>query len=144
LEILFAVALMAALLLPIDLLRLRPSWLTQVADRGGQLELVGDGGRPEEVADRSSAAVDMSIEPGLFGRAVIQRRLDALARELERLDRDPDIFAKAFHTTVARSAYQALLIDAATLEDQPWPLVGKSLDLELVGPSTARWEELEL
>jgi hypothetical protein len=144
LEILFAVALMAALLLPIELLRLPPSWLSQVAEGGGEPKLVGDGEQAGAVADSPSGTLAMSMQSGLFTRTVIQRRLEALGEELERLDRDPDIFAKAFHTMVARSAYQALLIDATTLVDQPCAHTGESLDLQLVGPSTELWEELEL
>jgi hypothetical protein len=143
LEILLVVALMAGFFLPSELLQLRPSWLRRVTDGGGQPGLVG-GEQLEAVPDRSSAAVEMSMQEGLFGRAVIQRRLVALAEELERLDRDPDVFAKAFHTTVVRSAYQALLIDAAAFVEESCPYIEESLHLELVGPSTALWEELEL
>jgi hypothetical protein len=86
----------------------------------------------------------MTVVWGLFTSPFIRRRLDVLAEELERLDRDPDIFAKAFHTMAARGAYEALLADASRLADQPGRYAGPTLDLELAGPSTGLYEELEL
>jgi hypothetical protein len=135
LEILLAVALMAVFFLPRELLPSPPSWLNRIVDSDEQ---------PSAVPDRSSAALELTMQGGLFTRADIQSRLEALTEELARLDRDPDVFAKAFHTMVAREAYQALLVDVATLIDEPCPYVGQCLDLELVGPSAALWEELEL
>jgi hypothetical protein len=142
-EVLFAVALMAGLLLPIELLRFTPSWVDRVADRVSELELVGDS-ELAAATDGSSQGVEMTVEWGLFTSSFIRRRLDALAEELDRLDRDPDIFAKAFHTTVARSAYEALRVDASKLSDQPWTFSAPTLEFELIGPSTGTREELEL
>ena len=70
------------------------------------------------------------VECSLFSPAFVRRRLAALAEELERLDRDPDAFAKAFHTKVARTAYEALLADASRLAEQPAPRVDTVLDAE--------------
>jgi hypothetical protein len=141
-EILFAVALMALLLVPIEIRP--PSFLSWVADRGGQPDVVRDG-EPWRTAPPSvDAGLEMTMQSGLFTRAVIHSRLEALTEELARLDRDPDVFAKAFHTLVARSAYQAQLTDAATLVDEPSLQVGESLEFQLMEPSAALWEELEL
>jgi len=74
-------------------------------------------------------AADTPVEWELFSPAFVRRRLAALAEELERLDRDPDAFAKAFHTMAARAAYEALLVDASRLADRP-PPVGAVLDAE--------------
>ena len=52
---------------------------------------------------------------GLLSPEVVQRRLEALALELDRLEDDPGVIAKGFRTTVARTAYDALLADAAAL-----------------------------
>jgi hypothetical protein len=48
----------------------------------------------------------------------VQRRLDVLAAELQQLDEDETIFARAFRIRAAKSAYQALLDDAARLTEQ--------------------------
>jgi hypothetical protein len=55
-------------------------------------------------------------EPGLLlTPEFVQRRLDALTAELDRLDDDPGVMARGFRTTVARSAIEALRADAAAL-----------------------------
>jgi hypothetical protein len=98
----------------------------------------------ERAGDGPGEADETTVEWGLFSWQFIRRRLDALSEELERLDRDPDVFAKAFHTMVARSAYEALLADASRLADQPRRYAGQTLDVEFVGPSTGMREVLEL
>lgn len=50
-----------------------------------------------------------------FAWPFVQQRLDVLAAELERLEHDESIFALAFRTHVAKSAYEALLADATRL-----------------------------
>ena len=143
-QLLLAMALMAGLLLPIESLPFSPLRSTRLADRVRRLELVGDREQRTTVEDRPDEAVEMTVEWGLFTRQFIQQRLEALAAELERLDDDPDVFAKAFHTNVARSAYQALLLEASTLSDRPCPPAGHTVHVELVGPSTGLTEVLEL
>jgi hypothetical protein len=143
-EILFAVALMAGLFLPIELLRFPSSRLSWVPDRVSHVELVGDTRQPGAAEDGPGEPAEMSVQMGLFTSTHIQRRLHALAEELERLDRDREIFAKAFHTTVARSAYEALMVDASKLSEQPSLHIGQTLLVEHVGPSIGHWEELEL
>jgi uncharacterized small protein (DUF1192 family) len=71
-------------------------------------------GREEPAADG-----DAPLEWALFSHAYLRRRLAALAAELDRLDHDPDIFAKAHHFHAARSAYEALLADVSRLGVQP-------------------------
>jgi hypothetical protein len=141
-EILFAVALMALLVVPIEIRP--PSFLSWAADSGGEPDGVRDGEQWRTAQPSLDAGLEMTMQSGLFTRAVIQGRLEALTEELARLDRDPDVFAKAFHTMVARSAYQALLSDAATLIDEPCLQVGESLEFQLMEPSAALWEELDL
>jgi hypothetical protein len=143
-EILFALALMAVLLLPIELFRFPSSGSGRVADSAGPWELGGDREQPGAVLDGRDDTLEMTVEWGLFTRAFIQQRLEALAEELERLDREPDIFAKAFHLTAARSAYQALLVDASRLSHEPSRYAVQSLDFELVESSTYLGEELQL
>jgi hypothetical protein len=87
------------------------------------------------------------VEVGLLTPTSCRERIDALAAELARLDRDPDVFAKAFHVLVARSAYRALLADAARLgeESRSAGLPGPECDQDWEGSSTAvRREVLEL
>jgi len=141
--ILIVGALIAALVLPTELLRSTLSWLSPVPDGSDQPELVGDdvesaaaGGGPDDD--------ELTVVWGLFTSSDIQHRLHALADELERLDHDPGIFAKAFHTTAARSAYEALLVDASRYRAQPGPLPVPVVDVPLLAPSTERREELDL
>jgi hypothetical protein len=96
---------------------------------------------PSVPDDGGGAAI---VDSGLFSAAFIRRRLDALTAELDRLDHDPDVFAKAFHTTVARSAYQELLAEASRLVDQPRGNPGQTLDADVVGPARNTREVLEL
>jgi hypothetical protein len=143
---LFTVALMAGLFLAIQLLWFPRSRLAWAADRVRRGERFGDGEQPVTAGDRSGEAVEMTVDWGLFTAGFIRQRLDALAEELERLDRDREIFAKAFHTTVARSAYEALLAEASRVSNQPWRHAGPMIDFEVleVGPSTGPSEELQL
>jgi len=142
-EILLAVALMAALFVPIEQLWSSSASSVQVVDSVGRWDLV----EVEQFGGSeagSGTSVEMTMEWGLFTRAFIGRRLAALAEELERLDRDPDVFAKAFHTLVARAAYEELLVEASRLADQPSRPLVRSLDFELLGPTTVLNEELEV
>jgi hypothetical protein len=84
------------------------------------------------------------VECGLFSPAFVRRRLAALTEELERLDRDPDAFAKAFHTMAARTAYEALLADASRLADRPPPRPGAVMDAEPVAAAHGIREVIEL
>ncbi len=65
-----------------------------------------------------------TAEGEIFTLPFVRRRMDVVADELERLERDPAVFARAFHTIAAKSAYDALMADAARLADVP------SLDLD--------------
>ena len=84
-----------------------------------------------------------SVEFALLPSAEIQRRLRALSEELDRLDQDPKIFARAFHIFVARSAYEALLEAASTLTNDLRVVQGPTVDLESACSSTMRREVLE-
>jgi hypothetical protein len=70
--------------------------------------------RPARDVPRSGSVQDLPDPQAL---PFIRHRLDVLAAELERLDDDPDIFAKAFRTNAARSAYRALIEDATRLAE---------------------------
>jgi hypothetical protein len=59
----------------------------------------------------------MAPDWGLFGLPFVRLRLDALAAELERLEHDELIFAKAFRYRAAKSAYEALLDDASRIAE---------------------------
>ncbi len=128
-----AVALVAGPYLAFRLLWVAPSWLDAAS----------------EAAARRAAADERPDDPvhapwGLLSPPFVRRRLDALDEELERLDRDPDVFAKAFHLAVVRSAHAALLADASRLPAQPLLRAGQVFDVDVLGPSTGRREELEL
>lgn len=143
-EILFAVMVVAALLMPIELLRSPRSWPSRVPDPTGLPALVDHDEPLEAAGDGPGEAGEMTMEWGLFTSSLVQRRLEALADELERLDGDPAIFAKAFHTTVARSAYEALLVDAPEFSHQPRGHAVQAFEFDLAGPSTGQCEELDL
>jgi hypothetical protein len=55
----------------------------------------------------------------LLTLAEVRQRLAALRAELNRLDRDPSVFARAFHTRVARAVLVALAEDEARLATLP-------------------------
>jgi len=77
---------------------------------------------------------------GLLTSAFVQHRIRALAAELERLDRDPSIFARAFHTRATRTAYEALLAEARRTAATTLPP-----DVVLSpGPVRAEREEIEI
>ena len=88
--------------------------------------------------------VELAGESDLFALEFIQDRLHALRDELDRLDRDPDVFAKAFHTLVARSAYQDLLADASRLTHRSPALLDPTADVDLAWSSTTQREVLEI
>jgi hypothetical protein len=136
-----ALALMAGVCLAIKVLWFPPPWLDWVPDRVTRLGLVDNGG---QTGNPRGNGDEITVEWGLLTQPFIQRRLDAIAQELERLDREPDIFAKAFHTMVARSAHDALLADAFRAAGRPPRYVGQTFDLEVLGPSMGPREELEL
>ena len=138
-ESLFAVALMAGFVVAIKVLRLPLSWPGRVPEAGVTPHKLPHGGEQEG----PGGADEMTVEWGLLAEPFIRRRLDALVEELERLDRSTDTFAKAFHTTVARSAYEALLADASRLAGQPRH-AGALCDFQLTEPSAGSREELEL
>ena len=141
---LFAVTVMAGLTLAGCVLWVSPSRLAWLRDSASRSRFSRDDdplGTPERwtgEADGSTAEWEMLTRP------YVERRLDALAHELQRLDRDPDVFAKAFHTMVARSAHQALLAEASRLAARPPRRAGPTFELEVAGTSTGPEEELEL
>lgn len=109
--ILLALLVLAVLLVPFGMFSLDPPT---------------PGSRPAERDDEA---------PTLFSEDMIRRRLDALADELDRLERDPDVFARAFHTNVARTAYETLVADAAQLAEETRRVVAGTVEFELLESS---------
>lgn len=100
---------------------------------------------PTSARRGSTAERLLAVDSGLFTVSAVHRRLEVLTGELDRLERDPYVFAKAFHTQVARSAYEALLADASRLHRTARPPDEPSPDLGFVpSPSSGRREVLEL
>jgi hypothetical protein len=139
-----AVVLLAGLCVAMGLLWFPSSWLGWLADRVTRLMFSDAGEQPGTAGDRSGEADRNTLEWESLTRPYIRGRLDALAQELERLDRDPDVFARAFHTMAARSAREALLADASRLADRPAAYAGHRFEIEAAGTSTGPIEELEL
>ena len=92
----------------------------------------------------ASPEPDDDLPVGIISEDLIRRRLDALADELDRLERDPDVFAKAFHTVAARSAYDALAADVSHRPRRSLRYAGSGLDLEITTSSHAVREVLDL
>jgi hypothetical protein len=123
-----SLVLAAAVLVGLELL-----WLSPATESMEALDLgEGDGGN------------ELAGEVDPFTPEFLQRRLHALSDELDRLDRDPDVFAKAFHTLVARSAYQALLADASRLTHRLPAVLDPTVDVDLAWSSTTQREVLEI
>jgi hypothetical protein len=100
----------AALFLVLQWLWVRPSWLRM--PEGGAHEA----GAHEAGAHEAGASADPPPADGdPFALPFIRQRLSALAAELERLEHDEGVFAKAFRTRVAQCAYDALIADEARL-----------------------------
>jgi hypothetical protein len=102
-DMLLAFALPAGLFLALELLWCRPSWSRSPS-----------GGRRER--EQRSGPPPMS-ELDLFSLPFVRGRLDVLAAELDRLECDEAIFARAFRYRVAKSAYEDLLADASRLAE---------------------------
>jgi hypothetical protein len=142
--ILLVVALLVGLLLPLELLGLPPSWRGRPAVPGRTPEPDGEDVLPAPAEDERSASDGMTAQWGLFTQEFVRGRLHALEEELARLDREPDVFARAFHTLAARAAYDALLAEATTLAEQPWWRVGEVVDVEVLGSASGPREVLEI
>jgi hypothetical protein len=74
-----------------------------------------------------------------FALPAVRRRLVVLAAELARLERDPTVFARAFRTRAAQTAYEALLADLERLS-----AAAPTLELELASSRSRLREELEV
>jgi hypothetical protein len=98
-DLLITFILPGVLFLALEVFWCRPAWLRELA------------GAPE----RRPGAPELLREWDPFALPLLQQRMDELAAELERLDDDPVIFAKAFRTHVAQAAYQAVLAEAIEL-----------------------------
>jgi hypothetical protein len=133
-----AVVLLAGLCVAMGLLWFPSPWLRWLADRVTRLMLSDPGEQPGTAGDGSTHEWESLTRPYIRGR------IDALTQELERLDRDPDVFARAFHTMAARSAREALLADASRLIDRPAWCAVQRFEIEVAGTSTGPLEELEL
>jgi len=69
---------------------------------------------PAEIQDDTTTAPDfVSCDPLALPR--VYRRLEILAAELEHLEHDESIFARAFRWQVATAAYEALVEEASQL-----------------------------
>jgi hypothetical protein len=115
----------AALFLVLELLWCaRPAWRRRRAERAA-----------ERLWGRSPSDLP-AYDP--FALAAVQRRLGILAAELDRLDRDRTVFARAFRTLVAQAAYAALLDDAERLA------AAMTFELEVCGTLSPVREEIEV
>jgi len=101
----------------------------------------------EQARDRVRRAVSPTPSPyDPFATLSVQDRLARLSAEIQRLEADPTVFAKAHRIRVARSAYDAVLGEACRLAGVETVQV---LDLDApvpVSPDPARRarEEIEL
>ncbi len=97
-----------------------------------------------ELQHEHAAPVEV-VEWDVFALPLVRRRLDAIADELVRLEHDPDIFAKAFHTHVAEAAFQALLAEESRIIDsRRRPVRGGDLAVMVGADRGSSIEVLEL
>jgi hypothetical protein len=130
-ELILAVFMPAMLFVVLDLFWRRPSWLhLPAAMVGGAVDLERAERRPDEVPRQPD------WDP--FALPFVRRRMELMAEELTRLDRDKTIFARAFRTRVAQLAYDALLHDAERLA------AVATLEMEIVSSQASLREELEI
>lgn len=94
----------------------------------------------ERIAERLHPPPETVCDP--FDTLQVQHRLAALAAEIQRLDDDRLVFAKAHRIKVAQSAYDSLLTDACRLAGIE-PLHGGPFPLAVTPGERARGE-LEL
>jgi hypothetical protein len=104
--------------------------------------------RDEPPAGAPQLAFDVESDP--LALPFVRHRLDVLAAELEWLDHDDTVFARAFRYRAAQTAYDALLVEAirlaalSRLTTAARAAVDPTIQLEF-GPSLAPLrEELEL
>jgi hypothetical protein len=98
---------------------------------------------PEDAA-QGSAELE---EWGLLSLAFVRYRMAMLADELDRMDHDSQMFARAFHTMVARSVYDDLAADATRLAALPIAHHGQVVidyDVDVKATTGRRREVLEL
>ena len=119
--LLLPLLLTAAIYVAVRLVLSPPTWLRALATAAAP-----------EPRDQGTATVEV-VEWDVFALPLVRRRLSAIADELERLEHDPSVFARGFHTRAAESAYRALLAEEARLtEDQDARLrLGHEADLAI-------------
>jgi hypothetical protein len=137
--VLVTVVLAVGLFLLLELLWCRPSRFGPAPGA-----VVGD----EPPAGAPQLAFDVESDP--LALPFVRHRLDVLAAELEWLDHDDTVFARAFRYRAAQTAYDALLVEAirlaalSRLTTAARAAVDPTIELEF-GPSLAPLrEELEL
>lgn len=142
--IILLLLLLAAVAAAIDLaIPPRPAWFRVLAGRPSA-PADDDGGHDTGHDAAHDAADDRPVTAGLFSHELVQQRLDLLAAELQRLDTDRSIFARAFRTYVAKDAYAALLADRTRLARvRTLDLGGVTFDDDVPRVRAMR-EELEL
>jgi hypothetical protein len=131
---LLAVMVLVGLLLPRENFKLSAPW-------GRRLGVTD--ATPSPAPQQQAGSDNMAEQWGMFSAAFVRERLQALEDELQRLDRNPDVFAKAFKTIAARSAYDALLQEVTTIAEQPWWRVGEVVDADVLGSPGGMREVLE-
>ena len=121
----------AVLFLALELLWSRPAWLHAPA------------AAPAAAWGPGEVAGPFPIDPLLIDRdpfalPFMRSRMAALLAELERLDHDRTVFARAFRTRVAQAAYDALLADTSRLA------AVTTMEMELCRARGPLGEELEV
>jgi hypothetical protein len=132
-DLFIALTWFAALVLLGWVLQSTPVWVARLWTKLTEVTPPAPGSEP----------LDLTLQSSLFSGPFIRERLDALHHELQQLDRDPVVFAKAFHTIAARSAYDALVADATKVTVRPHHRVGEVVEIELAGASDGTYEVLE-
>jgi hypothetical protein len=133
-DLLLTLLLLVAIFVALRLIVSPPAWLRARAEAAAQ-RWRDEGTTPTE-----------ALQWEVLDLPLVRRRLYAVSVELDRLEHDPSVFARAFRTRAFQSAYRALLADEArlaALREATLQLEGE-LELELVGGPRRPGEVLDL
>ena len=149
-DVLLPIVLLVVLFLALEFLLWRSTW--QKSPRLDVARQDPSGLRGEIDFQAKDQPLDDDWDPAAL--PFVRHRLDVLAAELEWLERDHSVFARAFRTQVARSAYQALIADASRLSEvarlaEAGRLAhasgsGTVIEVEVPGPLAPIREELDI
>jgi len=153
-DILLPIVLLVVLFLALEFFVWRSTWQKPTRQESAPDCLWHDPSRASGEIDFQAKDQPLDDDWDPAALPFVRHRLDVLAAELEWLERDHSVFARAFRTQVARSAYQALIADATRLSEvarlaEGGRLAhaagsGTTIEVEIPGPRALVREELDI